>query len=300
MPRLNVSVCGWMALVAILFACRETKNQVGVPAADEDYLVIIETPSGTMKAILYDLTPAHKANFVKLASEGFYDGTLFHRVIKGFMAQGGDPTSRGAAPGETLGRGDPGYTIPAEFYPGLYHVKGALAAARRPDQVNPQKASNGSQFYIVQGRVFPEAELRQVRTNFPLLYQYFDSLLQQPNAGELVQQVGLLQQQGDQQALISLILSYKDSLSRKYGVTMETPVSAEELELYTTQGGYPSLDREYSVFGRVVEGLAVLDQIAAVQTDAANRPLEDIPMQVRLEIVKRSFLQEKYGKHYMP
>ncbi len=128
-------------------------------ATDQDFVVTIKTRHGDMKAILYDQTPKHKENFIKLAQDGFFDSTLFHRVIREFMIQGGDPNSKGAASGARLGNGGPGYTVPAEFKKDLYHVKGALSAARQPDNVNPNKASSGSQFYIVQGKVWSEQEI---------------------------------------------------------------------------------------------------------------------------------------------
>jgi cyclophilin family peptidyl-prolyl cis-trans isomerase len=198
------------------------------PIPDEpERLVEIITPMGRMVAKLYNGTPKHRDNFLKLASEGYYDGLLFHRVIEGFMIQGGDPDSRGAAPGVPLGQGGPGYTIDAEFRPEYIHKKGALAAARLGDQMNPQRASSGSQFYIVQGSI------------------------QGPNSlGPLEQQNGAY-----------------------------TP---EQRDIYYTLGGTPFLDRTYTVFGEVIEGLEVIDKIAAVQKGGADRPTEDVPMQVRV------------------
>jgi cyclophilin family peptidyl-prolyl cis-trans isomerase len=122
-------------------------------------IVQMETSLGNIEILLYDATPKHQENFIKLVKEGFYDDQLFHRVINNFMIQGGDPNSIGSSKGEMLGVGGPGYTIPAEFVTGLYHKKGALAAARKGDAVNPSKASSGSQFYIVQGKVFTNEEL---------------------------------------------------------------------------------------------------------------------------------------------
>jgi cyclophilin family peptidyl-prolyl cis-trans isomerase len=136
---------------------------LGVPSAraqktkKKDYLVTLQTDQGTLRLILHDQTPLHKANFLKLAKEGFYDGLLFHRVIDDFMIQGGDPNSKAAQPGVALGSGGVDYKIPAEFSPELFHRKGALAAAR---DNNPEKASSGCQFYIVDGRVWNEADLR--------------------------------------------------------------------------------------------------------------------------------------------
>lgn len=186
---------------------------------------VIETQFGNIYVDLYDTTPQHRDNFEKLVRDGFYDGLLFHRVMSEFMVQGGDPDSRGAAPGAMLGNGGPGYTIPAEI--GGLHVKGALSAARQPDQVNPQKASSGSQFYLVQGKVWTDAELDQIEQRQRITY------------------------------------------------------SPEQRELYKTVGGTPFLDNDYTVFGEVVDGLAVIDSIAAVATNPANRPLEDVPMTIK-------------------
>ncbi len=131
---------------------------------------VIHTSYGDMKGYLYNETPEHKDNFVKLIKEGYFNDLLFHRVISGFMIQGGDPNSRNAKPGVALGSGGPGYTVPAEFNKNLIHKKGALAAARQPDQVNPEKASSGSQFYIVQGKPYSEAQINGLATQMGISY----------------------------------------------------------------------------------------------------------------------------------
>ncbi len=190
--------------------------------------VLISTKFGDMKVKLYDETPLHQENFLKLTKEGYFDGTLFHRVIKEFMIQGGDPDSKSAKPGQSLGSGGPGYTIPAEFKPDLFHKKGALAAARQGDQVNPMKASSGSQFYIVEGKKYTDAQL--------------------------------------------------DMLEKRMG----TKFSATQREAYKTVGGTPFLDYNYTVFGEVVEGLEVIDKIAAVPVDGSDRPKEDIKLTVKV------------------
>ncbi len=194
----------------------------------ENTMIVISTDLGEMKAILYNETPLHKENFIKLAKEGYFDGSLFHRVIEGFMIQGGDPNSKNAKPGQMLGNGGPNYTIPAEFKQGLVHKKGALAAARQADQVNPRKESSGSQFYISQGKVYTAAELA--------------------------------------------------NLARRMGKSF----NQTQIEAYTTVGGVPFLDYEYTVFGQVVEGLEVIDKIAAVKKDRNDRPLQDIKMTIRV------------------
>lgn len=197
--------------------------------------VRIETSLGTMVVELYDETPEHRDNFLKLAGEGFYDDLLWHRVIKGFMAQGGDPDSRNAESGVRLGSGGPGYTVPAEIDPQFIHVKGALAAARQGDQVNPARRSSGSQFYIVQGRDVSQQMLQGVVRN-------------------------IAQATGES-------FSY-------------TP---DQIAQYTELGGTPHLDMQYTVFGRVIEGLDVLDAICEATSTRSNRPLEDITM--RMEIL---------------
>lgn len=196
--------------------------------APNDCLVEIETDYGTMLVRLSNATPQHRDNFVKLAEEGFYDGTLFHRVIKDFMIQGGDPNSRNAAPDARLGTGGPGYTIPAEFVDSLFHVKGAVAAARQGDAVNPEKRSSGSQFYIVQGRTYTEEELDMLESR----------------------------------------------MGRRF--------TREQRQAYTTIGGTPFLDGNYTVFGQVIKGLEVIDSIASVPTNPADRPLKDVKMKVRV------------------
>ncbi|MCB0706929.1 MAG: peptidylprolyl isomerase [Saprospiraceae bacterium] len=190
-------------------------------------LVEIETDYGNMVVQLYDSTPEHRDNFVKLASEGFYDDQLFHRVIAGFMLQAGDPKSRNAKPDQALGSGGPGYTLPAEFVDSLVHLKGMLAAARTPDDVNPEKRSSGSQFYIVQGRPQTEESLNDMEGRTGFRYSTF------------------------------------------------------QREAYLKYGGAPQLDGQYTIFGRVIEGLDVIDKIADQQTGPGDRPVEDIRIKVR-------------------
>ena len=186
----------------------------------------VETDFGTMKIELYNSTPNHRDNFVKLAKEGFYDDLLFHRVISGFMIQGGDPESKNASPTQRLGSGGPGYQIDAEI--GAPHIKGALAAARTGGPGNPEKKSSGSQFYIVHGNKVDAAQLQRFSKSKNITY------------------------------------------------------NEEQINLYQTIGGAPSLDMEYTVYGMVVEGLDVIDKIAAVQTNPGDRPVNDVKMKVRI------------------
>jgi cyclophilin family peptidyl-prolyl cis-trans isomerase len=243
-------------------------------------IVSIKTDFGTMKVRLYDETPLHKNNFLKLARQGFYDSTLFHRVIKEFMIQGGDPDSKNAAAGQALGNGDVGYTIPAEFNDALYHKKGALCAARTE---NPLKASSGCQFYIVQGKKFTDADLDQMeaRINMQRKQALFGRMINDTANASIKARFVELQNSGN-----------NDSLTLYINETIE-PMIAKELKLfkytqeqrdvYKNTGGTPHLDQGYTVFGEVVEGLDVLDKIAAVPTGKSDRPVNDLRMFVKVE-----------------
>lgn len=193
--------------------------------------VKFETTLGNFTLILYDETPLHKANFIKLVEDNYYQDILFHRIIKNFMVQTGDPDSKTAKPGQLLGNGGPGYTIPAEFNDSLYHKRGAVAAARTADQVNPQKASSGSQFYIVDGQKWTTNQLKQIENQYGLKF------------------------------------------------------SDKQIETYTTIGGVPYLDQQYTVFGEVIEGMEVIDNIASQKKDYNDRPLEDIKI-ISAKIIK--------------
>lgn len=186
---------------------------------EKEYVVVIHTDMGDITVKLYNETPLHRDNFIKLVNEGYYDGSIFHRIIKDFMIQGG---------GGKTGNEDPGYKIPAEIIEGFYHKKGALAAARMPDHVNPRKESSGSQFYIVQGRKFSQSDLK----NF----------------------------------------------EKRSGITY----TDEQIKTYSTIGGTPHLDGDYTVFGEVISGLEVVDKIAAVQTGPGDRPVKEVTMRMSL------------------
>lgn len=236
-------------------------------------IVVIETSYGTMKVKLYEETPQHSKNFIQLVEDGFYNELLFHRVINNFMIQAGDPNSKNAAPGARLGSGGPGYTIPAEINSTLYHKKGALSAARQPDNVNPKKASSGSQFYIVQGTVFSESSLTIDQNK---MRKYIQQLLQLPEYAGFRQQVIDLQNQRKNNELMQLVNSYADTVEAKFNVSVKKDIDPQRLKDYSTIGGTPHLDNEYTVFGEVIEGLEIIDKIATVATDAANRPTEDV------------------------
>jgi peptidyl-prolyl cis-trans isomerase B (cyclophilin B) len=207
----------------------ETSTDTSKLTEEKQTIVIISTDYGDMKAVLYNETPLHRDNFVKLIKSGYYDGCLFHRVIKEFMIQGGDPDSKNAKAGQMLGNGGPGYEIDAEFRDNLIHKKGALAAARTGDNINPQKKSSGSQFYIAQGKIYTNEELNM----------------------------------------------FEQRMGKNF--------NALQRDTYTSVGGIPFLDYEYTVFGQVVEGLDVIDKIAEVKKDRNDRPLSDIKMTVKIQ-----------------
>jgi cyclophilin family peptidyl-prolyl cis-trans isomerase len=262
---------------------------------EKDFLVTIKTPYGDMKAILYDETPKHKENFIKLANEGFFDSLLFHRVMKDFMIQGGDPNSKGAAAGAPLGSGGPGHQVPAEFVKTLFHEKGALSAARQPDNVNREKASSGSQFYIVQGKVIDEVELT---VDMNILGRACQQMLQQPKYDSLRQMFISVYQNEGPEAYGKKLVEMKDFIAEVMKVKVTKEVSPARVSAYTSVGGAPHLDDEYTVFGKVIQGLEVVDKIADQPVDQRNRPAQDIIMLVELEEMTKKKITKEYGYIY--
>lgn len=233
--------------------------------------VLLKTSEGDILVKLYNDTPAHRDNFLKLVKEGYYDGMLFHRVINDFMVQTGDPNSKNPDNTMPLGAGDPSYTLPAEIrYPERFHKFGALAAARTGDQVNPERRSSGSQFYIVTGKTYSPAQLKnfEQRANNDAKQQYFGNLVR-----ERMDEIRRLQAAGDTAALESL----QQELIAKTEVDVpDMTMPAEAIEAYTTTGGTPHLDGAYTVFGEVVKGMDVVDKIQKAATDGSDRPVQDI------------------------
>ncbi len=241
------------------------------PVSDKDAIVLLSTSEGPVKLKLYGDTPRHRDNFLKLAEEGYYDGVLFHRVIKDFMVQTGDPNSKGAVKGAQLGSGDPGYTLEAEIlYPRHYHKYGALAAARTGDQVNPERRSSGSQFYIVTGQ-------KQSARNLEMMEQRLAQDAKQQAWMKLqkenIDEIKRLQAAGDKEALEALRLKLIDKLEKE---TVVPEMPAQMKEDYINLGGTPHLDGQYTVFGEVLEGMDVIEKIQNAPTDSSDRPVEDI------------------------
>ena len=238
--------------------------------------VRIKTSMGDIVVRLYDETPKHRDNFVKLAKEGYFDGTLFHRVIRDFMIQGGDPGSKGAPAGKNLGTGGPDYTIPAEFvFPKLYHKRGALSAARTGDEVNPNRESSGSQFYIVWGKTYKPAELKQMERQLAMQQEQavFNQLVAD-NKAKIMELRRNRDRAGLQELQDDLIASTKAICAEK-GLPKFTD---EQVESYTTVGGTPFLDNQYTVFGEVEEGLEIVGKIQEVETGRNDRPKDDVVM----------------------
>lgn len=228
----------FFATILLLFACSASKNEAKSANEINDVKVRMLTTAGTIELLLYDETPKHRDNFIRLVREQRYDSLLFHRVIKDFMIQGGDPESKSASAGAMLGEGDLGYRVQAEFLPQKYfHRRGALAAAREGDAVNPGKASSACQFYIVWGKVYTPEELQ----------------------------------------------TFKNYYKRRFG--REINFTDEQQRVYTTIGGTPHLDGDYTVFGEVTSGLEVVDRIQNVPCDRNDRPLEDIRI-IKVEIIE--------------
>jgi peptidyl-prolyl cis-trans isomerase B (cyclophilin B) len=264
-------------------------------AQKKDHVVTIKTKYGDMVAILYDETPKHKANFIKLATEHFYDSLMFHRIMEGFMIQGGDPESKKAKSGQRLGNGGPGYNVDAEINPKFFHEKGALAAARLSDQMNPTKASSGSQFYIVQGKKMSATEVKVDPQKFSMAMQQF---FQKPENKAYYDTIAQLYQTRDAKAYEAYIVRLKPIVENQLGTKVDKDVSPEMLQAYTTLGGTPMLDGQYTVFGKVIKGLEVIDKIAALPRDPADRPSEDVRMMVTVEELPKSKIEKIYGYKY--
>lgn len=242
----------------------------------EHMKVKIETTLGDITVRLYDETPIHRDNFVKLVKEGYYDGTLFHRVIKDFMIQGGDPDSKGAPAGKMLGVGGPDYTLEAEIKDNLYHKRGALAAARQGDEVNPERRSSGSQFYIVWGQVYKENQLNQLGKQIRMqkVQDVFNALAKAHR--EEIMQMRRERNRAGLQELQDQLIAEAENKVGKQGLT------DQQMQLYSTVGGTPHLDGQYTVFGEVVEGLDVVEQIQNTATGRADRPTNDIDMRMTI------------------
>lgn len=234
--------------------------------------IILHTTQGDITLRLYDDTPIHRDNMARLVHEGYYDGTLFHRVIRDFMIQGGDPDSKHAPAGKALGMGGPGYTLEAEIKPELIHKRGALAAARQGDEVNPERRSSGSQFYIVWGQTYSEGQLRQMAKQMDMQRQ---QMLFQQLAAAHRKDIMQMRRERDQAGLMAL----QERLAREtaeQAKALPLVLTDEQVQVYTTLGGTPHLDGQYTVFGEVISGLDIVEQIQQTETLRGDRPKTDV------------------------
>lgn len=277
----------WPAFAAIflLSACARSTEANNTEIQSEEEMteqtpdtasvkVLVKTTAGSFTVLLYGDTPKHRDNFVKLVNEHYYDSTLFHRVIKDFMVQAGDPDSRNAAAGAMLGSGGPDYKIDAEIvYPQHFHKRGALAAARQGDQVNPMKKSSGSQFYIVTGQKFSQAQVDQLGAGLKnkQMQSVFNRL-----AMEQRDSIIAMQRNGDRAGLQALQDSLVKQTEAEVAAMNAPELTPEMRQAYTTTGGAPHLDGDYTVFGEVIDGMDTIDRIEKAQTDGNDRPKEDI------------------------
>ena len=265
----------WILLIILAcsaVACKSGQKKDG--NMEKETVLKIETSMGDIKVKLYNETPKHRDNFIKLAKDGTYNGTLFHRVIKDFMVQAGDPESKNAPKGKMLGSGDVGYTVPAEFvYPKYFHKEGALSAARQGDEVNPKKESSGCQFYIVTGKVFNDSTLLNMeqQKNQNKVTEAFNALAQKH-----MKEIYKMRKANDQDGLYALQDTLFIQAEAEAAKQPDFHFTPEQIKAYTTVGGTPHLDGEYTVFGEVVEGMDIVDKIQQVKTDRSDRPEEDV------------------------
>jgi peptidylprolyl isomerase len=250
-------------------------------------LILIETKFGPIKIRLFNQTPLHRDNFLKLASSGFYDSLLFHRVIQGFMIQGGDPDSKNAKPGQLLGDGEikGADWIPAEFNKDLFHKKGALAAARENDDKNPEKKSSSCQFYIAQGRgplTDRDLQLYEYRVNKKIRIALKDSVFNLPENAETKRKFEVFKKEKLNDSLMAIEKVIDKLIEPAYAKTPHYTFSTEQIRVYKTIGGTPHLDGNYTVFGEVIYGMNVVDVITSLGTDKNDRPDIDVRMKVRV------------------
>ncbi len=264
------------AVIAATALVAGSYNSISAMTTDKekgDVIVDLNTSMGNIRVLLYGDTPRHLENFVKLVDTGYYDGVLFHRVINDFMVQTGDPTSKNAPKGKMLGMGDPDYKIEAEFvYPKHFHKRGALAAAREGDSVNPEKKSSGSQFYIVTGKTFTEGQLDQMdaRRIQQQKQNIFNALVMENR--DTIMALRCDKNQAALQQLQDKLIAATDSAA---AAAPDTLTEAQR-QAYSTVGGTPHLDGSYTVFGEVISGMDVVDKIQKAETDPNDRPLDDI------------------------
>jgi peptidylprolyl isomerase len=277
-----------LAFVILLIISVLNSNSQQKKGMSKETHVLITTSLGEINILLYNETPQHRDNFIKLAKSGFYDSILFHRVIKNFMIQCGDPDSKGAPRGKNLGSGGPGYNIPAEIIPAYIHKKGAIAAARLGDNANPLRQSSGSQFYIVQGSLIDPMQLKQVEENInngwkqTIFYQYFLA----PENKHLRDKVDSFKKANDNAGLNAFGQQMEKHVDSVYAKMPRFSYTEEQKKIYSTIGGTPHLDQSYTVFGEVTSGMDVVEKINMVSTDPSDRPIDDVKI-ISMKVIEK-------------
>ena len=273
-----------LLMAATINSCGDSSSQSAkAQGSEKETQVLIKTTAGDITIKLYNETPIHRDNFIKLVEEHYYDSILFHRVIREFMVQAGDPDSKTADKYAQLGAGDPGYDLPAEFvYPKYFHKRGALSAARKPDQANPERRSSGSQFYIVTGKKYRKYDLQDMEQQLDQqeAQSIFDRLCIQ-NRDSIIK----LQAAGDDEGIRKLQEELVSKTEQKLKEQGKFRFTEQQVDAYMNEGGTPFLDRQYTVFGEVVDGMKVVDKIEAAGTDINDRPRKDIRI-ITMEIIK--------------
>lgn len=271
-------------MAATINSCGGASSQnAKAQSAQDETKVLIKTTVGDITIKLYNETPQHRDNFIKLVEEHYYDSILFHRVIKDFMVQAGDPESKNAEKGVQLGAGGPGYTIPAEFvYPKYFHKRGALSAARQADQVNPERKSSGSQFYIVTGKTYNKYELQDMEKQLRQKQGQgiFDRLVAQ-NMDSIMS----MQMAGDNDGIMKLQEELNAKTNEIFQEQGPFKFTEEQVDAYMSEGGTPFLDNDYTVFGEVIDGMKAVYKIEQAGTDMNDRPRKDIRI-ISMEIIK--------------
>ncbi|MBR3659913.1 MAG: peptidylprolyl isomerase [Bacteroidaceae bacterium] len=271
-------------MAATINSCGGASSQnAKAQTAQDETKVLIKTTVGDITIKLYNETPQHRDNFIKLVEEHYYDSILFHRVIKNFMVQAGDPESKNADKGVQLGAGGPGYTVPAEFvYPKYFHKRGALSAARQADQVNPERKSSGSQFYIVTGKTYSKYELQDMEKQLRQKQGQgiFDRLVAQ-NMDSIMS----MQMAGDNDGIMKLQEELNAKTNQIFNEQGPFKFTEEQVDAYMSEGGTPFLDNDYTVFGEVIDGMKAVDKIESAGTDMNDRPRKDIRI-ISMEIIK--------------
>ncbi len=282
--KMKYKLLALILMAATINSCGGASSQnAKAQSADNETKVLIKTTVGDITIKLYNETPQHRDNFIKLVNEHYYDSILFHRVIKDFMVQAGDPESKNAEKGVQLGAGGPGYTIPAEFvYPKYFHKRGALSAARQADQVNPERKSSGSQFYIVTGKTYNKYELQDLEKQLRQKQGQgiFDRLVAQ-NMDSIMK----MQMAGDNDGIMKLQEELNAKTNEIFNEQGPFKFTEEQVDAYMSDGGTPFLDNDYTVFGEVIDGMKAVYKIEQAGTDMNDRPRKDIRI-ISMEIIK--------------